>query len=54
MPLHKKDFFHLMQQFMYRSGPGPCIFGACYRRLFSSADPASTALRLKAFPDLKL
>ena len=26
----------------------------CYRRLFSSADPASTALRLKAFPDLKL
>lgn len=25
-----------------------------YSRLFSSADPASTALRLKAFPDLKL
>ena len=25
-----------------------------YRRFFSSAEPASTALRLKALPDLKL
>ncbi len=25
-----------------------------YNRLFSSAEPASTALRLKALPDLKL
>lgn len=47
--------------------PGYCVSGhairvVCpvmlprelYRRFFSSAEPASTALRLKALPDLKL